>query len=335
MRYGLSRQRGLVPPRRSFQGNCPRRRQAVRTKHRSWEVGEPPAGATPFTTALWLLSQGLWPVPISAADDLRSPSPGKAPIGRGWGLRRPTPRGLRAVYSRHPGAGVGIRLGPEAGVIDVEVDDPVRAGPVLERIFPHGLPPTAGWLSARGEHRLYAWDDRITNAVTSSVASLAGGGLELRLGGAGKQLVAVCPPSPSTDGRPRLWNGVWEVAPFPEPLLRELRRLRRRQKKRACPHSLDCNLPRPGGGYGESALRREAALVRSAEPGTRNQTLNRAAFNLGQLIPAGILSRATVEDVLTGAALASGLPLREVRATLRSGLEAGLLCPRPAARVRP
>jgi len=35
----------------------------------------------------------------------------------------------------------------------------------------------------------------------------------------GKQLGAVCPPSPGADGRPRRWNGIWEIASCPEVLI--------------------------------------------------------------------------------------------------------------------
>jgi hypothetical protein len=58
-------------------------------------------------TALWLVGQGLWPVPITPPDDPFSPNPGKAPLGRGWGSRRLSTRALFAIFRRHPRAGVG------------------------------------------------------------------------------------------------------------------------------------------------------------------------------------------------------------------------------------
>jgi hypothetical protein len=68
--------------------------------------------------------------------------------------------------------------------------------------------------------------------------------------------------------------------------------------------------------------------VRTALPGTRNSTLNRAAFRLGQLVATRALDRTTVEATLAGAALAAGLEEREVERTIHSGLEAGLAHPR-------
>jgi hypothetical protein len=131
-------------------------------------------------------------------DDPRSPNPGKAPLGRGWGTRRLSTRALFAIFRRHPGAGVGLVLGPAAGVVDLEVDDRGQAGPLLTEWFPGGPPPTLGWESSRGEHRLFRWDDRLAQAG-SSVLHLAEGALEFRLGSGGKQLGAVCPPSRGVD----------------------------------------------------------------------------------------------------------------------------------------
>jgi hypothetical protein len=175
----------------------------------------PPADA--LGTALWLAGRGLWVVPITPPHDPLSPEPGKAPIGRGWGARRLSTRALFAIFRRHR-AGVGLVLGPAAGVVDLEIDDRERAGPLLAEWFPEGPPLTLGWESSRGEHRLFRWDDRLGRA-RSAVVHLAGGPLEFRLGSGGKQLGAVCTPSPGADGRPRRWNGAWEIAPCPEGLI--------------------------------------------------------------------------------------------------------------------
>ena len=67
----------------------------------------------------------------------------------------------------------------------------------------------------------------------------------------------------------------------------------------------------------------------------RATTLNRAAFSLGQIVARGAPGPAEVEGGLRSAAAAAGLDEREVAATLRSGLEAGLKEPRgPKVRRR-
>ncbi len=82
------------------------------------------------------------------------------------------------------------------------------------------------------------------------------------------------------------------------------------------------------GRYADAALRREHHNVANAKEGTRNETLNRAAFSLGGLVAVGVLKRETVEAVLLDAATTAGLAEREIIATVASGLTAGLKRPR-------
>jgi hypothetical protein len=89
-----------------------------------------------------------------------------------------------------------------------------------------------------------------------------------------------------------------------------------------------------GTAYAMAALREETRLVASAHPGTRNDTLNRAAFSLGQLVAAGLLPPVAVITSLADAAWHSGLPEREARRTIRSGLAAGTRRPRNSAADR-
>lgn len=90
-------------------------------------------------------------------------------------------------------------------------------------------------------------------------------------------------------------------------------------------------VPRIGDGgtrYAQAALEREAASVAGAPSGTRNDTLNRAAFSLSQLVAAGHLPPQTVWDTLTAAARTAGLHDLEIEATLRSGYQGGTAKPR-------
>ena len=80
--------------------------------------------------------------------------------------------------------------------------------------------------------------------------------------------------------------------------------------------------------YATAALREETRLVAAARPGTRNDTLNRAAFNLGQLVAAGMLPAPVVISGLVAAAETAGLPAAESRRTITSGLAAGSRRPR-------
>jgi len=89
-----------------------------------------------------------------------------------------------------------------------------------------------------------------------------------------------------------------------------------------------------GSRYGLAALERETAAVRTAEIGSRNERLNRAAWSLGMLVGGGELEDDVAQAELHAAALAAGLEDHEATATIRSGLDAGRQKPRrrPATR---
>jgi Bifunctional DNA primase/polymerase, N-terminal len=83
-----------------------------------------------------------------------------------------------------------------------------------------------------------------------------------------------------------------------------------------------------GRAYAMAALRAETERVAAARPGTRNDTLNRAAFSLGQLVAAGLLPPIPVITSLIDAARYAGLPQAEAVRTVRSGMAAGARKPR-------
>ena len=84
------------------------------------------------------------------------------------------------------------------------------------------------------------------------------------------------------------------------------------------------------GAYARRGMESELAAVASATPGTRNHTLNRAAFNLAQMVSAGWLNEDEAGNELMDAARQAGLGGREAMATIRSGFRAGSTKPRPA-----
>jgi hypothetical protein len=80
--------------------------------------------------------------------------------------------------------------------------------------------------------------------------------------------------------------------------------------------------------YAMAALRAETEGVAAARPGTRNDTLNRAAFSLGQLVAEGLLPPVPVITGLVSAARQAGLSEQEAWRTVRSGLAGGARKPR-------
>jgi hypothetical protein len=80
--------------------------------------------------------------------------------------------------------------------------------------------------------------------------------------------------------------------------------------------------------YAARALRGEVERVLAAQPGTRNQTLNTAAFALGQLVAAGLLPEDLAAEALMQAGRTVGLSSRECATTVRSGMTSGARTPR-------
>lgn len=69
-------------------------------------------------------------------------------------------------------------------------------------------------------------------------------------------------------------------------------------------------------------LQRQADAVAAAAAGTRNATLNRAAYIVHFAIDSGMVNRTTAEEVLLQAARAAGLLEDEARRTIMSGFNA-------------
>ncbi|GAA4550263.1 bifunctional DNA primase/polymerase [Pseudonocardia xishanensis] len=80
--------------------------------------------------------------------------------------------------------------------------------------------------------------------------------------------------------------------------------------------------------YAAAALRGEIDRVLAASRGSRNATLNKAAFALGQLVAAGLIPDGLARSALAEASTAVGLSASEADRTIRSGLTAGARQPR-------
>lgn len=204
--------------------------------------GERPLSSLETVTAVFiaLLARGLWPVGIYPKGAKRKGmvTEGKEPFGLKWGLVRWTLAKFRELLEIYKDAGCGLCLGPGRGpdgkwLIDVEGDGP-EAEESRAKLFGGEVVPTLGWGSTRGGHQVYTADGERFGPIVARLKSFEAKktnqpgvfhipslpGLELRFGGykddgAVKQLQSVVPPTPGTDGKPRAWNGVDEIADAP------------------------------------------------------------------------------------------------------------------------
>lgn len=136
----------------------------------------------------------------------------------------------------------------------------------------------------------------------------------------GRLTVTVPPSIHLTTRRPYRWIAPpWEVAPpiAPAWLLRLV----------APPPEPKLSPPRPlaerGRSYAVAALRRAVEQVATAAAGTRNSTLNAAAWSVSRFIASGQLQPAEIAEALAHAARVAGLDRTEVQRTLASALAAG------------
>jgi hypothetical protein len=251
--------------------------------------------------------------------------PGKHPCLKNWPRAASrTPAEVRRWWQRWPLANVGLVTGIRFDVLDLDGPEGAEAlRTLVSHRHPADHPGPVARTGGGGWHLLYA-----PSGLGNRVGLLAG--VDWR----GHGGLVVAPPSRHASGRAYRWV---------HPLAAELPAVPDRLRARLTPPRVErTSTPPPppaavAGGraerYAHAALDREAAAVRAAAPGTCNHTLNRAAFNLGQLAAAGLLEPGEVGAVLLEAALAAPATGhadrgRRARATIESGLGAGARTPR-------
>jgi hypothetical protein len=217
---------------------------------------------------------------------------------------------VTAWWTRWPRANVGVRTGAASGLVVVDID-PAHGGlDSLERLqrrygsLPETLRVETG---TRGAH-LYFEHPGVD--VRNDAGRRLGPGLDIR--GDGGYIVA--PPSVHAVGRRYQWLEPG-AAPATLPDWLQQRLLHRESTRR--PDPIVCDRE-----YAQRALDRAAHAVATAPEGTRNNTLNRAAYRMGRLVDSRAVGRHAVEAALETAATLSGLSIAESRSTIASGLNA-------------
>jgi len=241
---------------------------------------------------------------------------GKHPRLAGWKrLAATDPTRVRGWWRRWPNANVGLATGRRFDVLDLDGVQGVEALRAALQIAPWEHPGPVARSGAGGWHLLYA-----PTGLGNRVGLLPG--VDWRGWGG----LVVAPPSRHASGGCYRWLRPLAVT-LPE-VPAELRRL---LAPPPAPRTTLPPAPTTAGrssGYARAALARERAAVAAAQPGCRNATLNRAAFNLGQLVAAGLLDADHVRAVLLAAAVEAGNPEGKAKATIASGLRGGAAKPR-------
>lgn len=245
-----------------------------------------------------------------------APLNGKRPTLKGW-QERPRET-LEEALSWAERQNVGLRTGSKSKIVVIDADPGADTSGL-------NLPGTVTATTGRsgGLHLYY----RCRVPVGNSSGKL---GAHIDVKGDGGQVVYPGSIHPETGVRYEWAEGFepWnvEIAELPEHVISLLEE----PDKRDTGATVAPRAPRAAKSnhYAMTAMKLELAAVCGAHDGTRNETLNKAAFSLGTLIGGGYLDRAEVEEALKSAAESVGLGRQEAAATIRSGIESGMQQPR-------
>lgn len=241
---------------------------------------------------------------------------------------------VQRMWGDFPKSNIGMATGKPSGIWVLDVDGAEGEASLAELEAKHGpLPATVVSLTGKGgRHLLFRYrGEPIRNRVGD-----IGTGLDVRATGG----YIIVPPSrhPDTGKQYRWADGLRPdaIADAPAWLIDlacgENRARRQRQSDQRTMGGGAAPSGKPGGAWAEKALENECRNVAQAATGGRNDRLNKAAFNLGQLVGGEELERGRVERELFAAAAACGLVddngESAVLATIKSGLDGGEQKPR-------
>lgn len=249
---------------------------------------------------------------------------GKTPaVARGFHAATANPATIRRYWT-DPERNIGIPTGVPSGVWVLDIDGPEGEASLRALEMKHGaIPKTRTVVTARGKHAWFAYPGPVPTTV-----GRIGPGIDTR----DDDGYVVVPPSVHETGHRYAFLGdPWAPIESAPPWL--IVAARTKPVKPIAERAVAavrgaCR----AGAYGHAALQAEIAALVATPPGRRNDTLNRAAFSLFQLVAGGELAEGEVIAELQQACVANGLAAddgwQSVNRTIRSGRKAGMQHPR-------
>ena len=223
------------------------------------------------------------------------------------------PAQIKQWWSKWPDALIGCATGPDSGIWVLDADLPEGPDHVLQMGLPATLTQQTG---SGGFQYFFSWNG---HNIRNSSRKL-GPGIDVR----GQGGYVILPPSVHPCGNQYQWLNKSKPIYAPDWLA----------EKAAKPEKQpDRTYQGPNSKYGLSALSHEMINLSLQSQGSRNETLNQCAFNLGQLIAGGELDESHVTNALLSTALTIGLTESEASKTIRSGLTSGKEKPRSGDRT--
>lgn len=249
---------------------------------------------------------------------------GKHPVHGAWQEKATTDAAtIEAWWRARPHANVGIATGRESGIFVLDVDPDNGGSEALAKLeAEHGTLPATWYVEtgSGGGHWYFNYPNfEITNA-SKALRALGIQGIDIR--GDGGQVVA----PPSVSGKGAYISTKTAVVDAP-PWLLDILRPKPREPQ-APPTRMQVVTSDRVDQYTRTVLQEECDLIVGAPEGDQNNTINTAAFNVGQLVGAGALSESEARQALQSAARAGNHPEGRALRTIESGLAAGMAEPR-------
>jgi len=226
---------------------------------------------------------------------------------------------VAAWWARWPAAPIGVATSL-SGLVVVDLDGPDAEAAWAALLGRHGQVQTLTSRTGREGGGRHLWFRDGGNTVPNS-AGRVGPHIDVR----GRNGYVIAPPSPHPSGRHYAWDELVTLAALPT----WLRALADPPAAGVAP--LDPTLLHAPSAYGWRALCTEVQRIVDAFEGTRNDTLARGAFRMGQLVATGALTRTDAIEGMTAAGEAAGLAPSEVLSTVGRCVDAGAHRPRVAA----
>lgn len=275
-------------------------------------------GQLPIPSPVGLVERGLAVFPVVAG--------GKTPAIADWPNRCVSDvETIRRTWRPGWNVGVGCKA---SGLLVVDLDrhhDDADGIATWQALTGGTWPETVAVRTPRGVH-LYFWAP--SDRALGNTSGRLGPGIDTRGPGDGRTDGGyVVGPGSVVDGRAYVVVADLPIAPLPGWIAGLLDKPRWSGQARPVGP-----LPAVRDRYVSRAVQGEVQRVMDAKPGERNDSLNRSAFALGTIVGAGVLDEADAVTALRAAADAVGLVSddgdRQVDATIRSGLTAGIRKPR-------
>lgn len=245
-------------------------------------------------------------------------SPGKHPRTR-RGLRDAStdPVQIGRWAMRWPQANIAIITGAVSGIVVLDVDGDEGEISLANLEDEYGAMPNTVSVATGGGGRHLIF--RHPGGKVPNSSGKLGNKLDVR--GDGGYIVV--PPSNHISGNSYRWIvPPQEIAPaeLPDWLLE---RMQEKPARKPAPRKVTSR-GLSADRYTRFVFNQVLAELAGAVEGNRNDTLNKAAFRLGQFVGANVISRGEVEQALHDQASALGLGERETELTIRSGIDSGM-----------